>query len=291
MTDNYPYPGKSGSLRRTCLHAGRLLVGAALLFACTHTYGQINLSGKPGMIYTPSAVETDNGMFRFGYNYNPMRYALRGRDKNAERILYASVSLFSRLEININFLQMISSSRRKVKEGLGDRQLDLRYLLLKEKKKRPSLAIILTTPFTIDGAMLTHALVATKNFALTNNLKLEASIGYGSPYYLYRNASTLKDDGMFSDFKWQKKSEDKYHNHYLQGPFGGAVLHYRSYGGLMAEYDSKHINVGVYGKLFKNWTLQAGLINGDKFTFGTSYAIALAKPSKRLIQQNDENKR
>jgi hypothetical protein len=291
MTDNYPYPDKNGLLTRTGLYAGRLLVAATLLFGGSQTYGQINLSGKPGLIYTPSAVQTENGLFRFGYNYNPMSYALRGRDKNAERILYASVSLFSRLEININFLQMISNSRRKVKEGLGDRQLDLRYLVLKERKNRPSLAIVLTTPFTIDGAMLTHALVATKNFALSNDLKLETSVGYGSPYYLYRNSSTLKDDGMFSNFKWQKKSEDKYHNHYLQGPFGGAVLHYRTYGGLMAEYDSKHINVGVYGKLFKSWTLQAGLINGDKFTFGTSYAINLAKPSKRLTQQQDEIKR
>jgi hypothetical protein len=288
MIDIYPNPSKKGVFKMTGLYARRLAFVTTLLFAGTQIYGQINLSGKPGLIYTPSAVQTENGLFRFGYNYNPMQYAMRGRNKNAERILYAGVSLFSRLEININFLQMISSTRRKVKEGLGDRQLDLRYMVLKEKKNRPSLALVLTTPFTIDGAMLTHALVATKNFALTNDLKLETSIGYGSPYYLYRNSSTLKDDGMFSNFKWQKKSEDKYHNHYLQGPFGGAVLHYRTYGGLMAEYDSQHINVGVYGKLFKNWTLEAGLINGDKLTFGTSYAINLAKPSKRLTQQNEK---
>lgn len=291
MTDFYPDILKTERFRQAGCWKNKLLVLTLFLFACTGTYGQINLSGKPGLIYTPSAVKTEDGLFRFGYNYNPMHYALRGKDKNPERILYASVTLFSRLEININFLQMINSSRRKVKEGLGDRQLDLRYLILKENKNRPSLAVVITTPFTIDGAMLTHALVATKNFDLTPALKLETSLGYGSPYYLYRNASTLKDDGMFSNFKWQKKSEDKYKNHYLEGPFGGAILHFKKFAGVMAEYDSKHVNVGAYGKLFKNWTIQAGLINGDKLTFGTSYAILLTKPSKRLTQQNDENKR
>jgi hypothetical protein len=291
MKDHYPYIPATGRFLKTGRCKNYFLALILLLFAFGETYGQINLSGKPGLIYTPSAVKTEDGLFRFGYNYNPMHYALRGKDKNPERILYASVTLFSRLEININFLQMINSSRRKVKEGLGDRQLDLRYLILKENKNRPSLAIVITTPFTIDGAMLTHALVATKNFEITPSFKLETSVGYGSPYYLYRNASTLRDDGMFSNFKWQKKSEDKYKNHYLEGPFGGAILHYKKFGGIMAEYDSQHLNVGAYGKLFKNWTIQAGLINGDKLTFGTSYAILLAKPSKRLTQQNDENKR
>jgi hypothetical protein len=291
MKEYYPNVINTGIFISMGILKNKLLVVTILLLATTCTYGQINLSGKPGLMYTPSAVKTEDGLFRFGYNYNPMRYALRGRNKNPERILYANITIFSRLEININFLQMISSSRRKVKEGLGDRQLDLRYLILKENKNRPSLAVVITTPFTIDGAMLTHALVATKNFDITPSFKLETSVGYGSPYYLYRDANNLKDDGMFSNFKWQKKSEDRYKNHYLEGPFGGAILHYKKFAGVMAEYDSQHLNVGAYGKLFKNWTIQAGLINGDKLTFGTSYAILLTKPSKRLTRQNDENKR
>src|SRR4051812_12915520 len=127
MTDHYPYITATGRSANTGYWKHRLWALLLILFAASGSYGQINLSGKPGLIYTPSAVKTEDGLFRFGYNYNPMHYALRGKDKNPERILYASVTLFSRLEININFLQMINSSRRKVKEGLGDRQLDLRY--------------------------------------------------------------------------------------------------------------------------------------------------------------------
>ena len=261
-----------------------------LVITCQAVIGQINLSGKPGLIYTPSAVETEDGLFRFGYNYNPIRYALRGRNRNPERIIYANVTILPRLEININFLQMINTSTRKVKEGLGDRQLDLRYLILKEKKNRPSLAVVLTTPFTIDGAMLTHALVATKNVTIRKDFNFELSVGYGSPYYLWRDEANLKNSSILSNFTWQKKSEDKFKNHYLLGPFGGAVFRYRKWGGVMVEYDSKHINVGAFATLFKHWTIQAALLNGDQVTVGTSYALSLIKPSKRTKKKIDENK-
>jgi hypothetical protein len=251
---------------------------------------QVNNSGKPGLIFTPSAVETEVGLFRFGYNYVPIDYSLRGRHKNPERVIYANITILPRLEVTASLLQKISTDTRKVREAIGDRQLDLRYLILKEKTSRPSLAVVVTTPFTIDGAMLTHALIATKNFKFTETLKLEMSLGYGSPYYLYRDEPNLTNSSILSNFKWQKKSEDKFKNHYLQGPFGGAVLHYRNIGGVMAEYDSQNINIGAYARLFKAWTIQAGLLNFDQVTVGTSVAVSLLKPSGRLKKQNDEKK-
>jgi hypothetical protein len=269
---------------------GSAALSFLLLFNGLTAMAQVNNSGKPGLIFTPSAVETEEGLLRLGYNYVPIDYALRARHRNPERVIYASVTVLKRLEISANLLQVISTKDRKVKEAIGDRQLDLRYLVLKEKANRPSLAVVLTTPFTIDGAMLTHALIATKNFRLSENLKLEGSVGYGSPYYLYRNEGNLTSSSILSNFKWQKKSEDRYKNHYLQGPFGGAVLHYRNIGGVMAEYDSQNINIGAYAKLFKAWTIQAGLLNFDQVTVGTSVAVSLLKPSGRLKKQNDEKK-
>ncbi len=252
---------------------------------------QVNVSGKPGLIFTPNAVQVEDGLFRFGYHYNPTSYALRRRNRNPERILYASVNLLNRLEISATLLQVISTDQYKVNEAIGDRQLDIRYLVLKEKPKRPSLALVLTTPFTINGAMLSHALVATKNFTLHQNLKLELNAGFGSPYYLYRDEDNLSNSNMLSSFKWQKKSEDRYKNHYLQGPFGGAVLHYKKWGGVMAEWDSKHVNVGAYTRLFNCWTIQAGWLNADQLTVGTSVAVNLLKPSRRLKKQSDEQKK
>jgi len=261
------------------------------LFAVSQSFAQVNLSGKPGLIYTPSAVATEDGFFRLGYNYNPIKYALRGGGLNPERILYANVTILKRLEVNVSLLQKIDTKIHNVKEGIGDRQLDLRYLILEEKKNRPSLAVVMTTPFTIDGAMLTHVLVATKNFRVNEYFKLEVSAGYGSPYYLFRDVDNISNSSFLSGFKWQKKSEDRFKSHYLVGAFGGAVLHFCEWGGIMAEYDSEHINVGAYATLFKTWTVQAGLLNGDQVTVGTSFAFSLLKPSRRLKQQNDEVKK
>lgn len=267
---------------------GSILLSFFLLLWALVAAAQVNNSGKPGIIFTPSAVATEDGAFRFGYNYVPVNYALRFRNRNPERVLHASVTFLKRFEISANLLQAISTDQHPRREAIGDRQLDLRYLILRKKKNLPSLAVVITTPFTIDGAMLTHALIATKNFTVSRDLKLEASLGYGSPYYLYRDEKNLQNSSILSNFTWQKKSEDKFKNHYLQGPFGGAILHYKNVGGVMAEWDSKHVNVGAYARLFKVWTIQAGLLDGKQLTAGTSVAINLLKPSSRLKQQADE---
>ena len=244
---------------------------------------QTNLSGKPGLIYIPSAAETKDGEFRIGYNYNPKNYGLRHQGGGkSEQIWYVNLAILRRLEVNLNLLQGIDRNGHKIKDGLGDRQLDLRYLLFRETARRPSIAIIMSSPFTIDAALMTHALVATKRIDLSAGWGMEVSLGVGSPYYFYRNVNNLQNSNILKGYKWQKKSNDRYDNNYLVGPFGGVVLHYRKKLGLMAEYDGNHINVGAYGLLFKRWTIQAGLLNGDGFTAGTSYAFALMKPSKPL---------
>lgn len=256
-----------------------------ILFFTLTSFAQTNLSGKPGLIYVPSAVALEDGAFRFGYNYNPIHYGMRGRNKNPERIWFAHLAVLPRLEVTVTLLQMIDSDIRDVSEGIGDRSMDFRYLLLKESKKRPSVAIVMTVPFTIDGAMLTHVLVATKNFTFNQYLSLELSTGYGSPFFIYRHngaAGTSLNSTFLSNFVVQKKSEWRYKNHYLEGPFGGVALHFRKQAGLMLEYDSQHINVGAYATLFKRWTVQAGLLNGDQVMFGTSFGVNLLKLPSRI---------
>lgn len=246
------------------------------------TFAQVNLSGKSGLMYTPSAVMTDDGFFRIGYNYNPIRYGLRGRNENPERILFANVTILPRLEVGVTLLQMIDTPTSDVSEGIGDRGMDVRYQVLKETEKRPGLAVIMTVPFTIDGAMLTHVVVATKHFEIARDWKLEVSAGYGSPYFVYRQGSTTTNYSFLSNFVWQKKSTWRYRNHYLEGPFGGLSLSFRQKAGLMAEYDSQHLNIGAYATFFKKWTVQAGWLNGDQFMFGTSFGVNLLKLPRKV---------
>lgn len=264
-----------------------LLPFLLLLIGVLPASAQINLSGKPGLIYIPSAEETADGTFRLGYNYNPLKYALRYPYKNPERVLFANVTLLKRLDVNLNFLQLVKVDGKKVRQGLGDRQLDLRYLLFKETKKRPSIALVMSSPFTIDAALLTHAVVATKKLELTHNFGLDLTAGYGSPWFVFRDVKNLENVSIFEGFKWQKKSDYIHNNGYLVGPFGGAAVHFRRKLGLMVEYDSKNINIGLYGLLFNRWTVQAGLLNADQVTVGTSYSFSLLKPSKRLAKLHE----
>lgn len=260
---------------------GSILLPFLLLSTCL-SFGQTNISGKPGLIYIPTAVKTEDGSFKIGYAYNPIKYGLRKRGKNPERIIFANLNILPRLEVNINFLQMISTDSSKVREALGDRQLDLRYLLFKETKYRPSVAIVMSSPFTIDAALLTHVVVATKNLKINELFTAQVNFGLGSPYYVYRKEGNLSNNDTFGKFTWQKKSENRYKNHYLEGPFGGINLKYKDLAGIMIEYDSQHINIGAYANLFKHWTIQAGVLNADQITVGTSYAFNLLKKPKRL---------
>jgi hypothetical protein len=251
-----------------------------LLSFCS--FGQMNLSGKSGLMYIPDAKEIKDGKFTLGYNYNPIDYSLRGNGRNPERVLFANLTILPRLDISVSLLQMISTDKRKVKEALGDRQLDLRYLLIKETKKMPSVAIALSSPFTIDAALLTQAVVVTKGFELNSDFKLEATAGMGSPYFVYRDESNFTNSNIFSNFKWQKKSDYYHNNLYLTGPFGGLKMTYRNKVGGMVEWDSQKVNVGLYGVLWKTWTVQAAVLNFDQVMVGSSLSFDLFKPNPKI---------
>ena len=253
------------------------------------SWAQVNLSGKTGLLYIPTATASKDGDLSFGYNYNPIGYTLRNNHTNPERVLFANISLLPRLNITVLLLQAIPTDKSKIKEGLGDRQIDISYLVLKEKPKFPSLAIVMSSPFTISAALLTHAIVATKHFNINSHLNWEATAGYGSPYFIYRHEDNLKNSNIFSQFTFEKKSEYVHNNGYLIGPFAGVKLAYQNQAGVMAEWDSQHLNVGAYATLWKSWTIQAGLLNGDQLMFGTSYHVQLLKPKKRIAKLDEKS--
>lgn len=245
---------------------------------------QMNISGKSGLIYIPDAKEVKDGTLRIGYAFNPVNYALRTKSKNSEDIFFANFAVLPRLDISLSFLRLRSTPEKKIKQGLGDRQLDFRYLILKERNNLPSLALVLSTPFTIDAALLTHAIVATKQIEFSNQFGLDATLGYGSPYFLYRAEDNLTNSNIFSNLRWQKKSEYRYNNGYLTGPFGGIKLNYQNIAGVMAEWDSQKLNIGAYGIIGKGWTVQAGLLNFDQVMFGSSFAVDLFKPTRKIAK-------
>lgn len=257
-----------------------------LLILCVSTcgYGQMNISGKPGLIYVPSATETKEGNFQFGVNYNPKKYGFRFNKQNSENIYFINTTIIPRLEVNINLLR-INNEKIRGQKGIGDRQIDLKYLILKEKKYQPSLALIVSVPFGIDNSLTTNALVATKSFKLAQKLSAEITAGIGSPYYIERQDSEKDNYNIFQNLEFRKKKELAYS--YLSGPIGGINLNFDKKAGMLLEWDSKHFNVGAYGTFFKKWTIQAAVLNFDQITFGTSYALNLKTLPKRLKKANE----
>lgn len=255
------------------------------LFLSPAIYGQTNISGKPGLIYVPTAQQTDDKTFQFGYHYNPVDYGFRYNGRNSEGIYFANLTLLPRLEVNINLLR-INNELNRGQKGIGDRQLDLKYLILTETAKRPGLAILISAPFGIDNSLSTNALVASKTFKLSNKLFADVTAGIGSPVFIQRDNSEKNNYNIFSSLEIKKKSDLPYR--YLSGPIGGVNLRLDRKAGLMAEWDSQHFNMGLYGTLFRRWTLQAGVLNFDQITFGTSYALNLSPMPKRFRKYQDE---
>jgi hypothetical protein len=284
----YTYPFKNAIIKKTTQKV--FLIGLVQLsMACpTRLWAQVNVSGKPGLLYIPTARTLEEGTFYGGVSYNPVNYAFRFnpsvdprlRTRNSENIYYVNLAILPRLELNINLLRpngYINFADR----GVGDRQIDVKYGLLTETKKRPAVALILSMPFGIDNSLITNALVATKTVQLTKAIDAELTIGTGTPYHIGREDVKNKENyNIFSGFRLSNDSK-----RYLTGPFGGINVRVNKQAGVMAEWDSKHLNVGAYATLFKHWTVQGGLINGDQLTVGTSYAVNLFTPSRRLTKR------
>ncbi len=245
---------------------------------------QVNISGKPGLLYVPSAELVTDGTFSAGYAYNPSNYAFRFNQKNSESICFINLVVLPRLEVNINLLNPNGPIRFGDK-GIGDRQIDVKYVALLEKGNRPSVAIILSAPFGIDNSLITNALVATKHVAVTKSITAAFTVGVGSPYSVFRaDVKNDQDSDIFSGYTLKDKRDKPYY--YLAGPIGGVNLNFAKKGGLLVEWDSQHVNVGAYALLFKHWTVQAGVLNGNQLTIGTSYAVQVLRLPKRLSKHD-----
>ncbi|WP_090331450.1 YjbH domain-containing protein [Dyadobacter koreensis] len=262
---------------------GFLLSFLILFFTGKTATAQLNITGKPGLIYVPSASFNPDGTFIFGGNYNPKKYSFRRNNRNSENTYFINLTLLKRFEIGLNLTR--SNGVGKI-SGVGDRQLDIKYQLFKEKTIMPSIAIILSAPFSINNSFTTNALMATKSLKISEQLVADVSLGYGSPYYILRDESEKSNSNIFANMKLKEKKDLPYR--YLSGPLGGVSLRYKKNAGIMFEWDSQNFNIGAYGTLFKKWTIQAGLLNFDQITFGTSYSLNLKTLPKRL-KNADEN--
>ncbi|MFD1079704.1 YjbH domain-containing protein, partial [Longispora fulva] len=112
-------------------------------------YGQVNFLGKPGYIATPSAEWNTQKDLSLSFGYLPTEYSifnLPENDRNTVHFYNARVNFTSFMEVG---LSIAHRPHMADKIGVGDRQLDLRFLLLKEQKYFPAVVLGWTPPASV----------------------------------------------------------------------------------------------------------------------------------------------
>ena len=250
-----------------------------LLYGITG-FAQVNFLGKPGYMATPSATWREQPL-GLSFAYLPNEYSIFNSpgDRNIVHFYNAGVSFTSFMEVNLSIAHRPHLSENI---GVGDRQLDFRFRVLKEKEFLPALVIGWTPPGSVSPIMAHDYLVATKNFN-SGFGKFSISAGYGSPYILKRE----KGSEAFLELELLKKI-DFHGGKYLTGLFGGMAYEPFKYGGIMLEYDTQTVNAGAYLKPFPWLLVQGHTFEGKEwaFTFAGSIPLNFAPRALRRYEKN-----
>lgn len=239
-----------------------------LLYGVTFTVSaQVNVVGKPGQVLTPSAEWDTLRQVGFTFGMLPESYSINNfmrRHEGPEHIYGLRLPLTGFLEVSINFTRKPEIDRI----GVGDRHIDLRFRLLKERKILPSVVLVLTPPEGQSTYLSQDLLVLTKNIPLGDAGTLRASGGYSSPYF-YRTSETRSGDPKGITRKAVLG------NDYLSGFFGSLQWQPWEFLGLMVEHDSQKINTGVFVRWKERLYFQANLIDNRELGFTTSVHFPL----------------
>lgn len=264
----------------------RLILSFAF-FYIQNCLGQINVLGKPGLLTTPTAQWLDQPLgislsFIPDAHANQLIYSQGVSPKNRIRLIGTRIALTSFIEVGMNLIQRPLFENN----GIGDRHLDFRFLILNETDNRPAIVLGITFPFSRIPLINHDYLVATKSFK-----KFSLSLGYGSPFQLKTSNQGNFFQGLSLVDKRNNTTSDGIfgNNSYLIGLFCGVNYKISPWCGIMTEYNSSIINTGVFFSL-KNW----GYISLNSFEFMSPSATFSAQFSldnaPRLIRKYEKNR-
>lgn len=224
--------------------------------------GQHNVVGKPGLVMTPSAQWDTLRQAGVSFGYIPENYSINNfmsRHIGPEHIYGLSVPITRFLEVNLNFTRKPEMERI----GVGDRHIDLRIHLVKERTFLPSVVLILTPPEGYSTYLSQDLIVATKNISLRNAGKMRLSGGYSSPYFYRTRGGDSTDQKGFT-------RKTVLGNDYLNGFFGSLQWQPWEFLGLMVEHDSQRINTGLFVQWKERVYLQGNLYDNKELGVTTS---------------------
>lgn len=250
--------------------------------------GQVNIFGKPGVISTPTAEWNEEKPLSLSFAYMPEEYSHQILEEAAVagqsfRFFNARINLTSFMDIGLTIGYRPEIAERM---GIGDRQMDVRFRLLKETASRPSIVLGWTPPGSASPILAHDYLVLTKSFD-TRAGDLTVSAGYGSPYVFWKNPD---HDNIWDYFNIEKKRSADVPNRYLSGFFGSLKYSPVSFGGLSLEYNSETLNAGAYVN-YKDWFyLQGYTFEGREWGFSFSAHIPLDLPPRSIRRHEKSSK-
>jgi hypothetical protein len=241
-----------------------------LTFLPSILFAQYNVLGKPGFILAPSASEIKEA-FSLGISYMPENIVFLGDQASpeGERVYHAGISVTDFFQVNLNITYAI----RQPRNGIGDRHIDFRVRLLKERKNLPSLVLIAVPPGASTNYLAHNALVAGKQFA---DGLVEVSAGYGLPYNIGGRAVTVAS----KPFEIYDKREKGYW--YLVGGFAGIAVHPTEWLRLSTDITNRGPAAGVGLNLKKILVGQVNWLGGNSFGYTLQTIIRLDREPSEL---------
>jgi hypothetical protein len=257
------------------------------LFLIFSSYSQVNIMGKPGYMVTPSAAWIDGKSLGISHSYFPKKYSktilnhsYTSEDGNNLSFYNIRFDLTSYINVNLN---IIRSSNADNKIGIGERHLDLRIRVLKEKKYQPSVVIGLTAPGSVAPYLAHDYIVFTKNIKTSVGV-FNISGGYGTPFVVLLNKER---SGQFDLFYFERK-DDQFDNSFLSGGFGGISYFPMDFLGFMLEHDTVNVNSGILIKIKDQIYLQSYLVNASRiaFTIAMNFSLDLSPKALRKYEKS-----
>lgn len=238
-------------------------------------FGQVNISGKKGLMFIPSAEPMPDGTFQLQAAYLPSSQSFFLRDRYSNTNYNASLQVLPRVGVQF-LINRVNAPTSQVRQGLGDRQVDFTLLLVKETNVLPYVSVIATFPFAIFPPMSMGAIVATKNIS-AGDLGIQTTVGWDSPWVMYRDEDNSNNARFFSSFTIRKKEKGERGGQFLYGPFAGLKVGYRQRAGFMAEWTGQQFHVGAYATVAKRLTLQGGRLSAGAWMASIAYQTPLVK--------------
>lgn len=248
-------------MRRQLRVRSQALLIFAVLCITSNSFGGISLAGTSGLINIPAAEVISDQQVTIGAGYinRNSAYLETGRCDNYPFSIV--IGYLPRLEFSagVNFVPGRKSydGTKTYKDGV----VSLQYLLLKERKYLPAIAIGARDIYSFI-LLNTTFVVASKTILQKTKTGLRFHLGYGSDI-IDHHLGVPKQDRNYPV------------GHTIVGLFGGFEISWREKIIYMVEYDTQRINSGLRFNLIPHLGIDVCLLSMEDLSAGLNFSFNL----------------